>query len=357
MNSAPAPSLAQAPPWWAFSLACLESMSRGSEGLETSVPLPVALPPRTDLWPLLSWWDESIGPCLTKPERARAKELRLSIAAQNLRRLSQWKRIRGQLEDAGIPALPLKGVALLEVLPALGLRPMQDLDVLVPAAQFQEAQEVLAPGRQRDPSGPSTSDHCNLEDEAGPIDLHGQLFNRAIPLWRELVPEVPETYFRSASPAGLSREAQLGIVLAHASKHWWVRERWLLDACVLQGAGIDWTELEAFLFQSGLLPLASVGVRVLTLLGLYRGPVHLAEGPRSPHEPRLHECLRRGELDLRDRRLERFLPMIPGRLAQLRVLRETLLPSPFEVRHRFQETSYLGFLWKRLQKAWNRRSS
>ena len=64
---------------------------------------------------------------------------------QNVQQVADLERIGVELEAAGIPAVALKGSALLvgNVLPALGIRWMNDVDVLVPERQLEAAEWVL----------------------------------------------------------------------------------------------------------------------------------------------------------------------------------------------------------------------
>ncbi len=64
---------------------------------------------------------------------------------QCVQQVADLERIGVELEATGIPAIALKGSALLvgNVLPALGLRWMNDVDILVPEAQLEQAEWVL----------------------------------------------------------------------------------------------------------------------------------------------------------------------------------------------------------------------
>jgi len=64
---------------------------------------------------------------------------------QCVQQAADLERIGVELEAAGIPAITLKGSALLvgNVLPALGMRWMNDVDILVPEAQLEQAEWVL----------------------------------------------------------------------------------------------------------------------------------------------------------------------------------------------------------------------
>ena len=98
-----------------------------------------------------------VAPCLHRalqegamldalPEAAQAtlvEERRLTALA-NLRHYGELKRIASALRARGIDLIPLKGLHLAErVYRDIGLRPMSDLDVLVPRARVAETVGVL----------------------------------------------------------------------------------------------------------------------------------------------------------------------------------------------------------------------
>jgi hypothetical protein len=63
---------------------------------------------------------------------------------RNLQRQVELDRVLGAFGAEGIPAMVLKGAALLEsVYPEVGLRPMNDLDILVPRAAIERAQALV----------------------------------------------------------------------------------------------------------------------------------------------------------------------------------------------------------------------
>lgn len=76
--------------------------------------------------------------------RARLAEERRNTALLNLRNYGEFQRIARALAARGIALIPLKGLHLAELVYGdISLRPMADLDVLVPRAQAPEAVESL----------------------------------------------------------------------------------------------------------------------------------------------------------------------------------------------------------------------
>jgi hypothetical protein len=75
-----------------------------------------------------------------EPARARLEEDCHENALDNLRNYGEFRHIARALRDRNIPVVPLKGLHLAElVYRDIGLRPMSDLDILVPVAQLGHA--------------------------------------------------------------------------------------------------------------------------------------------------------------------------------------------------------------------------
>jgi hypothetical protein len=70
--------------------------------------------------------------------RFRLDEDRRATALDNLRNYGEFRRIARALHDRNIPVMPLKGLHLAELVYGdIGLRPMSDLDILVPVSQLR----------------------------------------------------------------------------------------------------------------------------------------------------------------------------------------------------------------------------
>jgi hypothetical protein len=89
---------------------------------------------------------QSGGAFAELPEHVRTslEEERRATALTNLRNLGQFQRITKALQEKGIPVMALKGLHLAElVYRDISLRPMSDLDILVPLSQVKQAVAAL----------------------------------------------------------------------------------------------------------------------------------------------------------------------------------------------------------------------
>ena len=98
-----------------------------------------------ELYPYLAFQLESFTGCMDKTaELEQLFRARRHTAARNLRLRYELGRVIEALSQTGIPALALKGIVLAyTVYPDSSLRPMLDLDLLVPPGKTEEALEVL----------------------------------------------------------------------------------------------------------------------------------------------------------------------------------------------------------------------
>jgi hypothetical protein len=106
----------------------------------------VALAERHRLAPLLWRHLSSSPPPADVPREVleRLESAYLASTAGNLLRRARLHEVLGALGAAGVPAMLLKGAALVEtVYPEPGLRPMVDLDVLVPAQEIERAHTAV----------------------------------------------------------------------------------------------------------------------------------------------------------------------------------------------------------------------
>lgn len=158
------------------------------------------------------------------------------------------------LAGAGVRALVMKGSAVADRYPAPGLRPMDDVDLLVKPHQHAAAAEVLrqAGWRTTPRQGPAYSlGSLHPEMPGLPVDLHKELavgaeqvFHlSAVDLWRDAT---PVTLF-GAPALALPPETELLLIATHAGKpfHNFDRLLWAVDAAVIIATGpVDWNRLE-----------------------------------------------------------------------------------------------------------------
>ncbi|CAN5669736.1 hypothetical protein BH20ACT2_BH20ACT2_05240 [soil metagenome] len=162
----------------------------------------------------------------------------------------------GPLRAAGFEPLVFKGPALLGRYPEPGLRPMDDIDVLLPARQHQEGLRILGRAgwrlvRQRPGQDHHESLLVHAELPALPLELHfalGSWRDRTTSLtsdelWRRRVPGD-----LLGSPGwGLPPEIELLALANHAGKpfHHYDRLIWATDLAVVIAStagdgGLDW---------------------------------------------------------------------------------------------------------------------
>ena len=158
----------------------------------------------------------------------------------------------GALREAGIPTLVLKGIALTVAhYRDDGVRPMEDIDVLVPRHDFERAITVLrgvgwTAGRDSIPAGGLRAVHAqHLQHRVGghSLDLHRYALAQAASddaFWSAAVEiELWNVPTRALCPAD-----QLLHVAVHGARWNPVPPvRWLADAVAIErsaGAGLDW---------------------------------------------------------------------------------------------------------------------
>jgi hypothetical protein len=155
------------------------------------------------------------------------------------------------LAGAGIDTMVLKGAALaLAYYRDAGARPMNDIDVMVPAARVTDAMRVLGAagfitsGTERDLALGHSIPFVDARRRN--IDLHWHLSDEARhagaddDFWRAAVPLVVEgVATRALAPADLLHHI---VIHAHASNT--AHLRWAADAVmVLRGGAVDWARV------------------------------------------------------------------------------------------------------------------
>jgi hypothetical protein len=176
----------------------------------------------------------------------------------NVTRLSRIGALLGDLHGAGFPTLMLKAVAVLASYKDHGLRPLDDVSVLVPSTRAPDAMAFLT-DRGWTPLGWSAESrlpelavkvrHAHRFRRADmDLDLHWHVFRQRCPpdaddeLWQRAVP----TSVAGVTTRALDRTDQLLHVCADATR-WREAPTFLWAADVLtvlrSGANIDWRRL------------------------------------------------------------------------------------------------------------------
>jgi hypothetical protein len=92
--------------------------------------------------PLLYWRLSRAGTisCLPKQSQHSLRAMYFSTQINNEQMVQELERLMRHFDPAGIPVVALKGVCFaLTIYPNLGLRPMADVDLLVPASKLSAA--------------------------------------------------------------------------------------------------------------------------------------------------------------------------------------------------------------------------
>jgi hypothetical protein len=156
------------------------------------------------------------------------KGISRAFTAENLVLLSELRRLAGLFRAEGVEAVPLKGAALFTTLYSQpGLRPMQDIDLLVRDKDLQRAEEVLRGGGYTPSPLHSSNDlrrfHFHLPfsnaDKGIRVEIHWNLADeQVIPprvleeIWRRVIPD------EGLGPR-LDASTEFLYLALHASKH------------------------------------------------------------------------------------------------------------------------------------------
>jgi hypothetical protein len=200
----------------------------------------------------------------------------------------------------GIPAIPLKGVALAEALHGdVGLRVCADVDVLVPRHAVGRALALLEAdgfrGADRYEAGAadlewllrSNMEHCLVSPPPGLryiVELHWDL------AWRwGAGPEMVDRFWADARPGTVlgapawlpSPEWQLLYLAFHAARHRWGALKWLVDVHEICARGsLDWTRVDELARRFGLARALALTLGACrALLGTPLPPEHAAAAP------------------------------------------------------------------------------
>jgi hypothetical protein len=204
------------------------------------------------LLPLIWWNLRPHG--LEDPLLGRLEAHYRATREKNAAGLRQTASLLEAFRRAGIPTLVLKGAALLGSAYAdLGLRPMSDVDLLVPIERVAQASRTLeALGWTAEaPVTPSMTRMVHAlpfrRPSSIPVDLHWHVFEECCrpddddDLWAASVPRALE----GVATRILAPEDQVIHACVHGEK--WVQVpgvRWVADAAVvIRGGQVRWTRL------------------------------------------------------------------------------------------------------------------
>jgi putative nucleotidyltransferase-like protein len=191
-----------------------------------------------------------------------------------------------ELEAAGVPALPLKGVLLASrIHGATPLRPSTDIDILVPRAALPAAREVIQAAGYAPPDDVPLVDglpnlhYCfeSVTGEAPPVDLHWRVhwFETAFSEGMLQRSALGEDGIRRAAPADefaalllfYQRDSFLGLKLAADISAWWDRYGAELPPRALEPLLCAHPELRDALLASAAVASRLMGVPAPGLLG------------------------------------------------------------------------------------------
>jgi hypothetical protein len=183
------------------------------------------------------------------------KEIYLTTWRENQSQLNHAAPVLQALEQAGIPTMALKGAVLLSRYYAdFGARPMGDIDLLVPTAQWSAAEAVLVRlGWQRRGTVPVYNARPFVHADGREIDLHWHLMHECLDahadddFWRASVSAtLADVPTRILNPTD-----ELLNVIVHGVR-WNVIPtiRWIADAVTVLETSADMIDWERLLAQA-----------------------------------------------------------------------------------------------------------
>ncbi len=183
------------------------------------------------------------------------------------------------LNAAGLKPMVLKGLALVGRYPAPGLRPMDDIDLLLPRDLIGHALNALVgAGWERmshldpDPGYDIALRHTSAPGV--PLELHYELAR-----WQERTSGIgAKRLWASRTPIevfghtvwGLPSELELISLIAHASKrfHLFSRLLWVVDfTIVAEEPGLDWENVARVATEARLRVPVAIGLRLARRMG------------------------------------------------------------------------------------------
>jgi hypothetical protein len=188
------------------------------------------------------------------------------------------------LTEAGLEPVVFKGPAVAARYPEPGLRPMEDIDLLLPRRDHQRALAALAAAGWRvvRPGGSDRYDTVLLHDDVPSLslELHYGLegtSQRVTALDPEALWERRRPIACAGTPAfGLPLTDELVVLAAHAGKphHGFVRLAWIADVAMMvggaaeRGTPVDWGHVRALAAESQCLTVVAAALALAGHVGV-----------------------------------------------------------------------------------------
>lgn len=209
--------------------------------------------------------------------RRQIEKVVLYNAARGRRLAHELAALAVAFDQAGIRSLPFKGAVLAaSAYGGVGLRPFNDLDVIVHPDDADRAARLLAARGFADWGiAPAQlphhlrceCEHCFVRADGVAVDLHWRLSRRHFPfpldfdsMWRRAVPSVLWPGGPAVPNLGVADTLQ--VLCMHGTKHAWERLSWVCDIAELLAAN------PAMPWEFALAQSDSLGATRMTLLGL-----------------------------------------------------------------------------------------
>ena len=188
------------------------------------------------------------------------------------------------MTDAGLEPVVFKGPAVAARYPEPGLRPMEDIDLLLPRRDHQRALAALAAAGWRvvRPGGPDRYDTVLTHDEVPSLslELHYGLegtSQRVTALDPGALWERRQPIACAGTPAfGLPLADELVVLAAHAGKphHGFVRLAWVADLAMIvgdaaeRGTPVDWERVRAIAAEARCLTVVAAALALAARVGV-----------------------------------------------------------------------------------------
>jgi hypothetical protein len=217
--------------------------------------------------------DPHLVPTRTRAEMVGTLEV---AAAHNQNLIEELMRILARLDEAGIPALPLKGPVLAWMLWGdLSVRRCRDLDLLVPQDRIADAVLALAGlGYQAEPRAGGLRREIHLEHEAGAfvLDLHWNVVFEEMPLpldFAELWADRRRLRWKDTQLPVLGPEWLFVVTCLYLVKDYpWPELIYLSDLArlLVVSPDLDWERVAAIAARTGTRRICAIGLALVEAL-------------------------------------------------------------------------------------------